>query len=419
MKKIILKKKVTLAIFILGMAITAGFIFSMSGANAEGPPGGEMPPMPVKVVTAVESDAPIWTDYAGRISAVDQAEIRPQVSGVIKQIKFKDGAIVEKSDVLFVIDPAPFEAAVQQATADLAIARSQNDLAQKELERARGLLQTDAISQSLMDERANAANVAKDAVNSAQARLRQAKIDLDYAHVKAPISGRASRAEITEGNLVQAGPGAPLLTTIVGYETVYADFDVDESTYLAHVRHNKDEATKTAVRLTTRGDTGKVYEGTIDSFDNKIDVATGTVRARALFKNDDGALLPGMYVSVKMGAGANGKKIMIPERAVGTDQDRKFVYVVGADNKVQYRPIRLGASADGNRVVEEGLSSGEKIITEGIIKIRPDMAVVPQEEIQSTQETPDLTEQPAIEQTPTEKSEAASPDDNLLKQVEE
>lgn len=356
---------------------------SASGEPAENMAGGPSAAMPVKVMTVMKSEAIVWTDYAGRLEAVNYAEVRPQVSGEIKAVKFLDGQEVKKGDVLFVINPAPYEAAAAQAEADLASASSQLDLARKERERAADLLKTDAIAQAVMDQRESAARAAAGAADAAAARLRQAKIDLDYAYVKAPISGRAGRAEITEGNLVQAGPNAPLLTTIVSSGEIYADFDVDEQTYLEHVRGGAQglAAEQTIpVMLTLKSDEKRRYDGVIHSFDNRINPETGTIRARALFKNDDGALLPGMFVTVKLGGVVNEKKILIPERAVGTDQDRKFVYVVSPENMTVYREVKLGATMNGDRVVEEGLVSGEKIITEGVIRIRPDMPVAPQEE---------------------------------------
>jgi multidrug efflux system membrane fusion protein len=343
--------------------------------------GGAPPPLPVNVIVVQESMAQIWTDYSGKLDAVDYVELRPQVSGTVKEIRFEDGQAVKKGDVLYVIDPAPYEATVAQANADLATAKSQYEFSQKQLARAEGLMATNAISKDLLDERQNAARVAKNAIDAAAARLKQAKIDLDHAYVKAPISGRAGRAEITEGNLVQSGPNAPVLTSIVANEQIYADFDVDEQTYLQHVRgavQGVEAEREIPVKLSVRGDTNVVYNGTIHSFDNRINADTGTIRARALFDNADGALLPGMFVSVKMGSPGNEKKILIPERTIGTDQDRKFVYVVGGGNKVIYREVKLGPPVGEDRVILSGLKPGEKIITEGLMRLRPDMVVAPQ-----------------------------------------
>lgn len=364
---------------------TAGIslLSDADAADSHGAPGadGAPPPMPVKVQIVEETVTQIWSDYSGRLVAVDYVELRPQVSGTIHEIRFEDGQDVKKDDILYVIDPGPYEAAVASANADLAAAKSQSDFAQKQLDRAKGLMETNAISKDLLDERSNAARVAKNNIDVAAAKVKNAKIDLDRAHVKAPIAGRVGRAEITEGNLVQSGPNAPILTTILSNSEIYADFDVDEATYLQHIRGKANGIAgerEIPVKLTVRGDIDKEYEGTIHSFDNTINTATGTIRARALFKNEDGALLPGMFVSVRMGGPVAEKKILIPEDIVGTDQDRKFVYVVGPDNKVQYREVKLGATMDGRRVVLSGVKAGENIITEGILRIRPDMMVDPQ-----------------------------------------
>lgn len=366
--------------FLIGLLL-AGIAFSTVLAE-EAPSGGPPPgPMPVSVVVVQPTDTQIWAQYSGRLEAVDYVELRPQVSGTVYDILFEDGQQVQKGDTLYVIDPAPYEAAMASAQADVATAKSQNEFAQKQLKRAQGLMDTNAISKDLLDERQNAARVAKNAIDSASARLKQAKIDLDRAYVKAPISGRVGRAEITKGNLVQAGVNAPVLTTILDNENIYAGFDVDDQTYLQHVRDASAgvEAERAIpVVLTVRGDEAVVYKGTIQSFDNRINPATGTIRARALFKNEDGALLPGMFVSVKMGSAGDAKNILMPERAIGTDQDRKFVYVVGNDNKVQYREVTLGAAMDGQRVILSGLKAGEKVITEGTMRIRPEMPVAPQ-----------------------------------------
>lgn len=371
-----------------------------SAADNHGKPAGGPPPGPMPVVVDVvkETATQIWNDYSGRLNAVDYVELRPQVTGTVTEIKFEDGQDVAKGDVLYVIDPAPYEAAVAQANADLSAAKSQAEFAQKQLERAKGLMETNAISKDLLDERTNAARVAKNNIDAANARLRDSKINLDRAYVKAPIAGRVGRAEITEGNLVQAGPNAPILTTILSNAEIYADFDVDEQTYTQHVRgkaNGVEGERAIPVKLALKGDNNAVYEGTIHSFDNRINTATGTIRARALFKNEDGALLPGMFVSVKMGTPVSETRILIPENIVGTDQDRKFVYVVNDKNIVEYREVKLGATSDGQRVVTSGLKAGEKVIVEGTMRIRPDMPVAPQQKSAVANSAQDLGKPPA------------------------
>lgn len=341
--------------------------------------GGAPQAMPVSVNVVKSAPVQIWNDYSARLEAVDFAEIRPQVSGTISQVRFEDGQAVEKGDILYVIDPRPYEAAVNQAKAELNAAKNQSSLTWKELGRAKELIKTSAISKRILDERSNDHSVAAATAKAAQARLDRALIDLDYAYVKAPISGRVSRAEIKEGNLVQAGPGAPLLTSIVSMEGIYADFEVDEQSYLKYIRSNaRDLAAENnvPVKLMLGGDEIE-YRGFIHSFDNQIDVSSGTIRARALFANEDGALLPGMFASVKMGTPSKQDKILLNERAIGTDQDRKYVYVVNEQSMVEYRTVQIGESIAGDRVIKSGLSDGDLVITEGIIKIRPGMPVAP------------------------------------------
>ncbi|MEC7575776.1 MAG: efflux RND transporter periplasmic adaptor subunit, partial [Pseudomonadota bacterium] len=228
-----------------------------------------------------------------------------------------------------------------------------------------------------LDERTNNRESAAAAVKGAEAAVESAEIDLDYAHVKAPISGKISRAEITEGNLVQAGGNAPVLTSIVADDKVYVDFEVDERTYIESVKstQNKDVSI-IPVRVKTLGAESE-YQGTVHSFDNHIDTASGTVRARAIFDNKDGVLLPGMSVSVLMGTADGTDKILVTERAIGTDQDRKFVYVIGDDQTAQYREVKIGESVSGQRVIISGLEEGENIISAGIVRIRPGMPVMP------------------------------------------
>ncbi|MGB4057528.1 MAG: efflux RND transporter periplasmic adaptor subunit [Alphaproteobacteria bacterium] len=353
------------------------YIFRANAAEAP----AAMPPMPVAAMVMEEKPVSIWKEFPGRLEAVDSVELRPQVSGIIKEIKFEDGQMVKSGDILFVIDPRPYEAEAAQARADYQSAKTQYDLAQKELKRAEDLIASGTIPKRTYDERLNTQLVSKSTIASAEARLKRAQLNIDYAHVRAPISGRVGRAEITKGNLVDAGPGAPVLTTIVSSEGIYADFEIDEQTYLGHVRgtpQTQPDEKKIPVSLSLQSLPDAIYEGTIHSFDNRIDPKSGTVRARALFANTDGPLLPGMFAAIRLGSAESKTALTIPERTIGTDQDRKFVYVVGPENKVAYREVTLGDTINGERIVLKGLEKGELVITEGIMKIRPDMIVEPQ-----------------------------------------
>lgn len=325
--------------------------------------------VPVAVQVVKPHDVQLWSRFSGRLSAVDSADIRPEVGGRITQVLFKDGQIVKAGDVLLVIDPRPYEAAAAKAKADLASARANAAFARTDLQRAEGLIRANAIARSMYDQRVNANQVAIANVAVAEAALRQAQVDVDHAYVKAPISGRISRPEITVGNLVQTGPNAPLLASIVSNDGIYADFEVDEQTYLETVRSHAETASqeqRLPVEMTLQGAGDRVFKGRIYSFDNKIDTGSGTIRARARFDNADGSLVPGMFVSVRLGSGSSHKAIVVPERAIASDLDKKFVYVVGRGEKVESRPVTVGAELDGQRVIPAGLKAGDRVIVDGV-----------------------------------------------------
>lgn len=366
-----------LVIAAVGTGFYVKVIMPPAVASEEAAAPGAPQAMPVEVAEIKPQFVQIWKNFSGHVVAVDRAEIRPQVSGRIHEIRFEDGQHVEEGDVLMVIDPRPYEAALNQAQASLKSAQAQVDLAEKEYQRAKSLIETEAISQGLLDERTNRRDAAAAAVQGAEAAVKSARINLDYAYVKAPISGKVSRAEITEGNLVQAGGSAPLLTSIVDDERVYVDFEVDERTYISSVKSNATGDADIPVRLVLLdGDTE--YRGVVHSFDNRIDPSSGTIRARAIFQNGDKVLLPGMSVSILMGGTGDQSKILVSERAIGTDQDRKFVYTVNGDSVAKYREVKIGESINGQRVILSGLDVGEKVIVEGLVRIRPGMPVSPQ-----------------------------------------
>jgi multidrug efflux system membrane fusion protein len=340
------------------------------------------PPAAVSVATLQAQTIKPFAEFSGRIDPVDYAEIRPQVAGRITEIRFQDGQQVKAGDVLFVIDPRPYQAAAAKASGDLASAVNNARLAQIERDRGERLIKAQALSQESYDQRVNADNVAQAAVKSAQAALAATQVDVDHAFIKAPISGRISRAEITVGNLVGSATAAPqLLASIVSDNGVYADFEVDEQTYLNIVRaaHTQDQQQAIPVTLTVQGDAEKrAYQGRIESFDNRISTASGTIRARARFANEDGSLVPGMFVSVQMGGSTLNNGLMVPETAIGNDQSKRFVFVVGEGNRAEYREVTLGSTVDGKRVVLSGLKSGDRVILDGLQKLAPGAPVAPQ-----------------------------------------
>ena len=354
-------------------------LYHVAGAKTE--PAAPPAAMPVAVERLKSQTVKPFAEFSGRINAVDYAEIRPQVVGRISEIRFKDGQEVKAGDVLFVIDPRPYQATAAKAAADLASAVNSARLAKIEHDRGDRLIKAQALAQELYDQRVTADDVAQAAVKSAQAALAAAQVDVDHAFIKAPISGKISRAEITVGNLVGSSTVAPqLLASIVSDDGVYADFEVDEQTYLNILRNrgaNKEQAI--AVDLTVQGDAqAKIYHGAIESFDNRINSGSGTIRARARFANEDGSLVPGMFVSVRMGSGLLPNTLLVPETAIGNDQSKRFVYVVGASDKAEYREVSLGTTMDGERVVTAGLKPGDQVILDGLQKLSPGAAVAPQ-----------------------------------------
>lgn len=356
-------------------------IFSFLTAQADADKEQAAPPaVQVSVVTTKERPIRTWSQFSGRLQAIDYAQIRPEVAGRIVEVKFEDGQMVKAGDILFVIDPRPFEAAASRAKANFNSAKANAELAKTQFDRAEGLVKTQAIAQEMYDQRVNAEHLAQAALESAKAEVAQAELDLDRAYVKAPIAGHVSRAEITVGNLV--APGMPVLTSIVSSDGIYADFDVDEQTFLKHVRgngHGPEEDRKIPVELTLSAGKGRTYKGTIYSFDNTINTSTGTIRARAKFGNEDQSLMPGMFVSVRMASSYEFKGILVPEVAIGSDQNKKFVYVVNNENKVVYRELELGQQVEGQRIVIAGLKAREKVIVDGIQHVRPDALVDPKD----------------------------------------
>ena len=325
--------------------------------------------IPVGTQNVHSQQVQLWSEFSGRLTAVDAAEVRPEVGGRITEVRFKDGDIVKAGDILLVIDPRPYQAALAKAQADVASARANAAYARADLSRAEGLIKANAIAQSLYDQRISTDRVAVANVAVAEAALRQAEVDVDHAYVKAPIAGRISRPEITLGNLVQTGANAPLLATVVSNDGIYADFDVDEQTYINRVRNTASDLRgeqQLPVEMTLQGASAGRYTGTIYSFDNKIDTGSGTIRARARFDNKDGSLVPGMFVSVRLGAGSSQSAILIPERAIGSDLNKKFVFIVAKGEKAEMREVKLGATVGGERVVLAGLKTGERIIVDGV-----------------------------------------------------
>ncbi len=317
-----------------------------------------------KVVAATITD---YQNYSGRIEAVDFVEIRPLVPGTIVAVHFKDGAMVKKGDPLFTIDPRLYDAEVARALAQLAAAQTRVGYTNTDAARAERLITENAISRRDYDLSQNAAREAQAGVKAAQAALDTARVNLSYTQVVAPVSGRVSRAELTIGNIVSAGANAPRLTTLVSVSPIYAAFDVDEQTYLRYLSHATGEV---PVALGLANESGVSRNGVIDSVDNRLDTGSGTIRVRARFDNRDGVLVPGLFARLKVGGGAPHPAVLVDDTAVGTDQDMKYVMVVDADNRVQYRSVTIGALHEGMRVIDKGLQPNERIVVNGLQRVR-------------------------------------------------
>jgi multidrug efflux system membrane fusion protein len=362
---------------------TLGFVTAIAGAVAitvtgPGHDGGSIatahaseakqaPATQVDVAAVVAKPISEWQSYSGRMEAVEKVDIRPLVSGRIVAVHFKDGALVRKGDTLFTIDPLPYQAEVDRAEAQLAAADVRAAHAASESARADRLLEGNAIARRDYDERQNLARQSAAEVKAARAALQAAKVNLGYTQVVAPVAGRVSRAELTLGNVVSTGPGAPVLTTLVSVSPMYASFNVDEQTYLKYLR----ASSKAPVSLGLANETGYTRDGTVVSIDNRLDAASGTIRVRAAFDNADGSLVPGLYARVKVGGGKSRPAVMVDDSAIGTDQAKKYVLVVDAENKVQYREVTLGNLHEGLRIIEAGLTDGERVVVNGIQRVRP------------------------------------------------
>lgn len=315
-----------------------------------------------------------WQQYSGRLEAIERVDLHAQVSGILTAVHFKDGSLVKKGDLLFTIDPRPFAAELARAEAQLAGAQARAAYTASDLARGERLLAENAIARRDFDEKQNAAREAVANVQGAQAALRVAQLNLDYTRITAPISGRVSRAEVTVGNLVAPGSG-PALTTLVSAERIYAAFDVDEQSYLKVVNAAKGQALP--IHLGLADDEGYSLVGRLASVDNRLDASSGTIRLRAIVDNPDGRLVPGLYARVRLGGAAPHQVVLIDEKAVGTDQAKRFVLVVGEGNQTAYREVHLGSVQDGQRVVESGLKPGETIVVNGLQRVRPGDTVQP------------------------------------------
>ncbi|MEP6837935.1 MAG: efflux RND transporter periplasmic adaptor subunit [Bradyrhizobium sp.] len=360
-------------------------VLALSGCSDKPPPPAAAAPPPVTVAQPVKRTITDWDEFTGRFDAVEDVQVRARVGGFVNSVEFRDGAIVHAGDLLYVIDSRPFEAVAEQADGQLADARAKAELAKRELDRALTLNQTQAVSDSIVDQRRQTLQAAHAAEMQAEGALKAARLNIEFTHVMAPITGRVSRHLVTPGNLVQGSDsGSTLLTSIVSLDPIYIYFDADEATYQRNSKlwfegkRPSSRDTPNPVQVTLTGETKPSHDGTMDFIDNRIDNSTGTLRSRAVIPNKDLSILPGQFGRVRLIGSSPYEALMLPDSAVATDQSRKIVFVVKEDDTVEARPVVLGPLDEGLRVIREGLKPEDRVIVDGLQRARVGAKVTPQ-----------------------------------------
>lgn len=354
--------------------VSAMTVMMLTGCSDQ-PKTASMPPPSVSVAQVALQEVRLWDDYNGRINAVETVKLRPRVSGYIERVAYTEGSQVHKGDVLFVIDARSYRTVLAQAQAQLARARARASQSASEAKRAQMLVAQRAVSTEMYEQRRTAAAVAQTDAQAAQAAVNAALLDVEWTQVRAPISGLAGRAEVTAGNLVSADDAGSVLTTLVSQEKVYVYFNADESAFLRYAqmarngRRGSDLDGKLPVQVGLSDEDGFPHRGTVDFLDNQIDSNTGTIRMRAVLDNKDGALTPGLFARVRLLGSGQFDALLINDKAVLTDQDRKYVWVVDENGKAQRHDVKLGRKANGLRIVESGLAPGDKVIIDGVDKV--------------------------------------------------
>ncbi len=366
------------ALVLLG-AVGAGRL----AGTAQADPAPTAPPAtPVSVAQVVAQDVAAWNEFSGRLEAVDRVDVRARVSGAVQAVHFREGSLVKAGELLVTIDPAPYQADVARAEAQVTAAQARVAFTQSEAQRAKALLDERAVARRDFDERDNAAREAAANLRAAQAALQSAQLNLGYTQVRAPVAGRVGKIEVTTGNLVAAGAGAPVLTTLVSVSPIYASFDADEKVVrdalssLPDGGANRRDLSRIPVEMTAGAG---AQTGRLQLVDNQVDARSGTLRVRAVFDNKDGQLIPGQFAKLRMGQARSEPALLINERAVGTDQDKRYVIVVGAGNQAEWRSVTLGANVNGLRIVTSGLKAGERVVVGGVQRVRPGSLLDPKD----------------------------------------
>lgn len=363
-----------------GLLVLLGL--AMAGCSQTGATPQMPPPPQVSVAAVVQQDIALWDEFTGRVEAVDKVEIRPRVAGYLEKVNFEEGRDVKKGDVLFEIDAREYRAAHARAVAEVDRAHSRVALAQRQLERSRQLVASKLVARNDLDQREDDLAQAQADLKASQAATEQTKLNVDFTRVLAPIDGRVSRAMVTPGNLVN--PGVSLLTTVVSVDPVYVTFEGDENTYLRYQgldRQGERASSRIAsnpVRMGLADEDGYPHEGVMNFVDNELDAGTGTIRARAVFANKNGQFTPGLFARIQLLGSGKHPALLINDRAVQNDQDRKFVYILGPENKALRRDVKLGRQVDGLRIVSDGLAANDRVIVNGVQKVFfPGMPVQP------------------------------------------
>ena len=358
---------------------------TLSGCGDKPPAQAAAAAPPVTVAQPTKRTVTDWDEFTGRFEAVEEVQVRARVGGFVTNVEFRDGAIVHAGDLLYVIDPRPFEAVALQADGQLSDARAKAELAKRELDRGLTLVQTSAVSESIVDQRRQALQAARAAEMQAEGALKAAKLNIEFTHVLAPMAGRVGRHLVSVGNLVQGSEGnATLLTSIVTLDPIYIYFDVDEATYLKNNklwfegRRPSSRDTPNLVQVTLTGETKPSHDGKMDFLDNRLDVSTGTLRSRAVIPNKDLSILPGQFGRVRLIGSSPYEALLLPDTAIATDQSRKIVFVVKDDNTVEAKPVTLGPLDEGLRVIRDGLKAEDRVIVDGIQRARVGAKVTPQ-----------------------------------------
>ena len=382
------------------LAQTAGFIVhsfcdlrplivllavTLSGCGDKAPQQAAAGPLPVTVAQPTKRTVTDWDEFTGRFEAVEEVQVRARVGGFVTSVEFRDGAFVNTGDLLYVIDSRPFEAVAEQADGQLSDARAKAELARRELDRALTLNKTQAVSDSIVDQRRQALQAAKAAQMQAEGLLKAAQLNIEFTHVVAPIGGRVSRHLVSVGNLVQGSDNASgtLLTSIVSLDPIYIYFDMDEATYLKNNRlyfegkRPSSRENPNPVQVSLTGEAKPSHDGKVDFLDNRLDISTGTLRGRAVIPNKNFSILPGQFGRVRLIGSSPYEALLLPDTAIASDQSRKIVFVVKDDDTVEARPVTLGPLDEGLRVIREGLKPEDRVIIEGLQRARPGAKVAP------------------------------------------